>query len=468
MSLSLSLSIYLLLCNVDFDASYCLIGDFSDPRPPEEADIIAEMTQSQLLDTSVLDNDPATTDLLMQLFLSDLTPEEELNKQLGSGLGVVTTPPTMLDVDRERSVISTASSPTSSLATVPQLPSPNPLMDSGLGSEATSPSPIPTSGDSQSHGNTAICDDAISALMFSASPLECTDSNGFNDPLDNPFLTESTDFSDFLQDPSVLNSVTTMLSSTTNTPPSTTMCSNDSDTTPFPLSVVSEFGLSPSPNDSTSNTDVPLNVVDTHTHDNDLDLFDLSQSASLIPPSFDATEVENLDIDFSVFCADTLSLVPTSPDDAPSVQLSVLLTGAQPTTSTSSTVDLNPPSVASSNSNDVFIESSPSPSTSDQLSVADHSVKSPKTTNSRKRKGSNLESDTSDSAPDAKKTKLSRRQKNNVASQVSRAKRRAKNSTMFDRVGELESENAMLRIKEKELSDEIERLKKLLVHRLSQ
>ena len=55
-------------------------------------------------------------------------------------------------------------------------------------------------------------------------------------------------------------------------------------------------------------------------------------------------------------------------------------------------------------------------------------------------------------------------------SQVSRAKRRAKNSAMFDRtrVGELESENVMLQIKEKELTDEIERLKKLLVHRSSQ
>jgi hypothetical protein len=78
-----------------------------------------------------------------------------------------------------------------------------------------------------------------------------------------------------------------------------------------------------------------------------------------------------------------------------------------------------------------------------------------------------LDSDAGDGAPGAKKTKPSRRQKNNVASQVSRAKRRAKNSAMFDREGELESENAMLRIKEKELTDEIERLKNILVHRLS-
>ena len=75
--------------------------------------------------------------------------------------------------------------------------------------------------------------------------------------------------------------------------------------------------------------------------------------------------------------------------------------------------------------------------------------------------------DGEDGAPVTKKTKLSRRQKNNVASQVSRAKRKAKNTAMFDRVGELESENAMLRIKEKELTNEIERLKNILVHRLS-
>ena len=236
---------------------------------------------------------------------------------------------------------------------------------------------------------------------------------------------------------------------------------------------MSEFDLSQSPlgNTGASTSHVLVNTVDTHTHDSDLNLFDLSQNASLLPPSFDATEAENLDIDFSAFCADTLSLLPTTgPDsDVTSKQLSVILTQAQQMTSTSSTVDLGPPSVSSSNCDDVFIESSPSPSTtSDQLSVTELSVKTPKATKSQKRPASDLDSDTGDSAPDAKKTKLTRREKNNVASQVSRAKRKAKNTAMFDRVGELESENAMLRIQEKELTNEIERLKKLLVHRLSQ
>ncbi len=44
-----------------------------------------------------------------------------------------------------------------------------------------------------------------------------------------------------------------------------------------------------------------------------------------------------------------------------------------------------------------------------------------------------------------------RRHKNNVASQVSRAKRRAKQSSMFDRVVELENENEQLRTRVKEM-----------------
>ena len=431
-------------------------GDFSDPRPPEEADMVADMTNSQLLDTSVLDNDPATTDLLMQLFLSELTPEEELNK-----LGCVasTAPPTAQDLDREQSVTSTASTPTSSLATVPQLPSPQPLVPSNSGTSSEAPSPAPVS-DLLSRGN-ATCDDVISALMFPASPLECTDTSGFNDPLDNPFLTEFTDFSDFLQDPSVFNSVPSVLTSSPSTTPTTTptsTCSNK-DTTLFSQNVVSEFGPSPSP--VSNNTDV--NVTDTHVED-DLNLFDLSQSTSIVPPS-DATEMENLDIDFSTFCTDTLSLVPNSPDELTTEQLSVMLSQAQQTTS-SVECSSNLPSV--SNSDDVFVETSPSSFVSDQLSVEDQPVESSATISSRKRTTSDCEVDESGSPPDAKKTKLTRRQKNNIASQVSRAKRRAKNTSMFDRVSELESENALLRIKEKELATEIERLKKLLVTRLSQ
>ena len=420
-------------------------GDFSDPRPPEEADVIVEMTKSQFLDTSVLDNDPATSDLLMQLFLSDLTPKEELNK-----LGAVssTTPPTLLDVDHEKSVASTASTPMSSLATVPQLPSPEPLLQSD--SSASSEAPSPADGNTSS-------DDIISTLMLSASPLECNDTSGFTDPLDNPFLTECTDFSDFLQDPCVLN-VSTMLTSTNTT------TSSSSSSQSFSLNVSSDFSLSQSP--IRSNTDIHDNISDTH----DLNLLDLSQTSSTVP-SFDATELENLDIDFSVFSADTLSLVPGSPDEL-TTDLSIMLTQAQPQstpTTPGHEVSRDQPTT-NSKSDDVSFESStPSPSTvNDELSVHERPIGSPIADTPRKRTASDMESDTGNSAPDPKKTKMTRRQKNNIASQVSRAKRKAKNVAMSDRVSELESENAMLRIQEKELTTEIERLKKLLVTRLSQ
>ena len=61
-----------------------------------------------------------------------------------------------------------------------------------------------------------------------------------------------------------------------------------------------------------------------------------------------------------------------------------------------------------------------------------------------------------------------RRDKNNKASQVSRAKRRQRQREMNDRVGELETQNKQLREKELELTAEIERMKKLLLERLSQ
>ena len=421
------------------------------------------MTQSQLLETSVHD-DTATTELLMQLFFSDRThtPEDQLNKLGGvaSQTTTTTTPPTMLDISREPSVTSTASSPTSLLATVPQLPSPNPLTELVANSEATSPCPLSPTTHAQSQRNSTMCNDVVTVLLSSASPLECTDSDGLNDPLDNPFLTESTDLSVFLQDPSI----STMLSSTVNTAlHSTTVCTNDSNTTPFPVSLMSES----CPSVVSTNVHMNLGI---HTHNDDINLFDFSQDALLLPPSFDIAELEALDIDFSVLSANSLDFVPTGipivDSDAMSDQVSVVVSQAQQTTSTSSSTDIDPPSISNSvNSDDVFVDPTPSPCVSDQTEL---SVTTSKVTKSRKRQRSDFESDNGESAPEAKKTKSSRREKNNVASQVSRAKRRAKNTAMFDRVGELESENATLRIKEKELTDEIEKLKKLLVLRLSQ
>ena len=61
-----------------------------------------------------------------------------------------------------------------------------------------------------------------------------------------------------------------------------------------------------------------------------------------------------------------------------------------------------------------------------------------------------------------------RRDKNNVASQVSRAKRRSQNTSMFDRVKVLEVENARLRTRVEDMTAEAEKLRKLLVDRLAQ
>lgn len=61
-----------------------------------------------------------------------------------------------------------------------------------------------------------------------------------------------------------------------------------------------------------------------------------------------------------------------------------------------------------------------------------------------------------------------RRNKNNIASQVSRAKRRAKQTSLFDREVELTKENEQLRKRVQEMTAEAQRLKKLLIDRLAQ
>ena len=119
-----------------------------------------------------------------------------------------------------------------------------------------------------------------------------------------------------------------------------------------------------------------------------------------------------------------------------------------------------------------------SPLLSQQLVVVNHdhsyaampTESEPKCTSSRKQ---NLHKT---AAGGVKKTKpmvkdqryFVRRQKNNIASQSSRAKRRTKNATMFGRVGELEAVNAELRAQVEQLTTETEKLKKLLIDRLAQ
>ena len=59
-----------------------------------------------------------------------------------------------------------------------------------------------------------------------------------------------------------------------------------------------------------------------------------------------------------------------------------------------------------------------------------------------------------------------RRDKNNVASRVSRAKRKERRKALDVRADELEEDNARLRVRVAEMTAETERLKKLLLERL--
>ena len=88
-------------------------------------------------------------------------------------------------------------------------------------------------------------------------------------------------------------------------------------------------------------------------------------------------------------------------------------------------------------------------------------------TSDRKRKLSPSDADsTSVSSKEVKLVK--RRQKNNVASQVSRAKRKSRVANLFAREKELEIENARLREKVEEMTREAQKLTSLLVNRLTQ
>lgn len=88
----------------------------------------------------------------------------------------------------------------------------------------------------------------------------------------------------------------------------------------------------------------------------------------------------------------------------------------------------------------------------------------------RKRKSSLTDID-SNGEPELKKSPqdkyIERRKKNNVASQISRAKRRQKSHDLFAREKELEKQNAELKIKVEEMTKEAEKLKRLLIEQLA-
>lgn len=86
----------------------------------------------------------------------------------------------------------------------------------------------------------------------------------------------------------------------------------------------------------------------------------------------------------------------------------------------------------------------------------------------RKRKSSSTDVDNVSSVKKSTNDKyIERRKKNNVASQVSRAKRRQKSSELFAKEKELEKQNAELKIKVEEMTKEAEKLRKLLIMQLA-
>lgn len=111
--------------------------------------------------------------------------------------------------------------------------------------------------------------------------------------------------------------------------------------------------------------------------------------------------------------------------------------------------------------------SSPTPSLTSTEDIKETPPASIPEANNRKRRASSTVDD--ELSPTPKESKQSeRRRKNNVASQISRSKRRNRTANLFVREKELEVENARLKLKVEEMSQEAEKLRNLLVNRLAQ
>lgn len=368
--------------------SFVSPGNYGDPRPPE--------VESDTLDTSVLDGDPDTTQLLLEMFISELQEPKSWSKEEESGVREATP----LDGDVETSLPSSA-------------------ITSGA------PSPL-----------------TMTEVSPSAS-LECMNSTNYTDPLDNPFLMEFTDLSELLN--------TTTTDTTTNVLDPTLASGTAS-----PVS-------SPMFQDATT-------VDPSNNSPHNLHLFDLSDCTHLFSHTTIISEIasassspvspnhKEFTLDLSCVSDDDLNTLLNSPEDISVDQLSLLLSQTQDQNDHSSAVT----SESSPNSVPDVTESQPEPETQT-------------TEKTRKRKASEIEpicDDIDTQETQLKKSKgdkyLVRRQKNNEASRVSRAKRREKHSNIFTRVTDLEDENARLRTEVEKMEAETARLKKLLVERLSQ
>ena len=242
----------------------CLVssGNYDDPRPPE--------VDNDTLDTSILDADPDTAQLLLEMFISELQEPKSWSKEEEES-GVREDTP--LDGDAETSL------PSSAIA-------------SGV------PSPL-----------------SMTEVSPSAS-LECMNSTKYNDPLDNPFLMEFTDLSELLNttttdtttttgvlDPSLASGTTSPVSSPMFQDPTNVAPSNNSprDLCTFDLSDCTHLF---------SHTTIVSEIA----------------SASSTPV---ASSHEDFTLDLSCVSDDDLNTLLNSPEDISVDQLSLLLSQTQ-------------------------------------------------------------------------------------------------------------------------------------------
>ena len=413
-------------------------GDFSHPRPPEtdEATALSGTDTMPLSDEmATLTSDCSATALLLQMFMSELDSNDK-----GEGLvGVVTTPTTLVpEVLKQQEV---------------QIPSPA-ESDSSLAKAIACVKPNSTAG---------------------LSSLESIDQTG----LDDPFLMDFTDISQLL-----LNNDTPSLNCTS---PSSSSYDRSYTTSPC-LTTVNGSPTSSECFDVNSFSTNPPDTTATVECNAGLDLFSLTELVSSDSSPLSTTHSSEYEYDHTTLnFSDELDLEALGITSSDHEQLSELLSSVSPcelsttagsqTTPTSTSVQIEATSPLSTTESVSPITLAISkPSTPVMISTTTIARDKPA---SRKRMhprstSSSADSDTED-LPSNKKAKTAvkdekyrqRRDKNNLASQVSRARRKANRADMSERVTHLETTNAELRRRVEEMTAEAEQLRKLLVERLA-
>lgn len=412
-------------------------GDFTHPRPPEtdNATALSGTDTMPLSDEmATLTSECSATALLLQMFMSELDSNGK-----GEGLvGVVTTPTTLVpEVLKQQEV---------------QIPSPA-ESDSSLAKAITCVKPNSTAG---------------------LSSLESIDQTG----LDDPFLMDFTDISQLL-----LNNDTPSLNCTS---PSSSSYDRSYTTSPC-LTTVNRSPTSSECFDVNSFSTNPPDTTATVECNAGLDLFSLTELVSSDSSPLSTThsseyEYHHTTLNFS----DELDLEALGITSSDHEQLSELLSSVSPcelsttagsqTTPTSTSVQIEATSPLSTTESVLPITlASSEPPTPVMISttIARDQPASRKRMHPRST-SSSADSDAED-LPSNKKAKTAvkdekyrqRRDKNNLASQVSRARRKANRVDMSERVTQLETTNAELRRRVEEMTAEAEQLRKLLVERLA-